>query len=137
MMEDSMRKRRCTYIKHHIYIKNWVIMLYSRNWHSYKSTIIKINLKKRIEVLPFSFFFLAMPLHVEVPGPGTEPTPLQWKCQVFNLLYPRELWGSCLLKQNKHFWTSKAWSQDSFDQLCSWSFVYSSFTELLHFITKI
>ena len=73
MMEDSMRKRRCTYIKHHIYIKNWVIMLYSRNWHSCKSTIIKINLKKRIEVLPFSFFFWPCPYMWKFLGQGLNP----------------------------------------------------------------
>ena len=34
----------------------------------------------------FFFFFFAAPQHVEVPGPGIEPTPQQWQCWILKLL---------------------------------------------------
>ena len=30
------------------------------------------------------FFFWSHPWHVDVPGPGTEPSPQQWKSQILN-----------------------------------------------------
>ena len=43
--------------------------------------------------IPFFFFFLPFPEHMEIPWPGMGPAPqqwpkpLQWQCQILNLLH--------------------------------------------------
>ena len=61
--------------------------------------------------IPFIYLLLATPTHVSVPGPGIkpapqqEPEPLQWQCQILNLLHhkkspvlkPNLRWGKWIL----------------------------------------
>ena len=44
----------------------------------------------------FFFFFWLCLQHVEVPGPGIEPVPVQWQYQILNCEVSRELQGILL-----------------------------------------
>ena len=56
--------------EHHVYIDP----LYKLFWENF------IHIFPVIYISFFFFFLFLCPWHVEVPGPGIEPAPLQWQC---------------------------------------------------------
>ena len=77
------------------------VLLLELSWHRNLQPILSLSLS-------LSLFFLLHPWHVQVPRPGTEPTPqqwpklLQWQHQILNLLCHKGTPGFPFLKHLLH-----------------------------------